>query len=59
MSDEQKDLAQAKFPTSVRRSSFPSDPNSAEQLRSVDFGEGDEVKEGGDDNDKRVKRLHG
>lgn len=58
MIQEQKELAQAKFPKSVRRSSFPTDPNSASAPGAVDFGD-DEVKEGGDDNDKRVKRIHG
>lgn len=59
MIEEQKELAQAKFPKSVRRSSFPIDPNSAKAPGAVDFGDEDEVKEGGDDNDKRVKRIHG
>lgn len=59
MAEEQKELAQAKFPKSVRRSSFPTDPNAAEKLTAVDFGDNDEIKEGGDDNDQRVKRIHG
>ena len=58
MADEQKELAQAKFPKSVRRSSFDRNPNEAEALSGISFDDG-EVKEGGDDNDKRVKRIHG
>jgi hypothetical protein len=59
LAEQNKEMAQAKFPKAVRRSSFPSDPNTAEKLSDVDFGDDDEVKEGGDDNDIRVKRIHG
>lgn len=56
--EEQKTLAQAKFPEAVRRSSFPIDPNEATQPKAVDFGD-EKISEGGDDNDTRVKRIHG
>ena len=54
--EEQMEEARKKFPKPVARSSFPSDPNEVKPLGNADIGE---VKEGGDDNDLRVKRIHG
>lgn len=51
--DEQITLAQAKFPSAVRRSSFPDDANARKALDPEDIAQG--VHE----NDKRVSRLHG
>jgi hypothetical protein len=53
LSDMQKDLAQAKFPASVRRSSFPSDANSASAPGEVP------IPDVGDKAAKAVSRLHG
>lgn len=48
---EQKEAAQRKFPKSVRRSSFPSDPNKEpEAVPELEFAA---------ENDKKVQRLHG
>lgn len=59
MAEEQMDEARKKFPK-VRRSSFPSDPNRVEPLDKAHIGEDDdEISEGGNDNDRRVKRIHG
>ena len=59
LADEQKDLAQAKFPKSVRRSSFPDDPNSAEAPKPVDLGKDSGDDDSGEDTARKVKRLHG
>jgi hypothetical protein len=59
MRDEQQAEAQKKFPKAVRRSSFPSDPNTVEPITQRLGDVHEEVSEGGDDNDRRVKRIHG
>lgn len=46
--DEQKEAARNKFPKSVRRSSFPVDPNERKASEDIDS-----------DNDDKVRRLHG
>lgn len=51
--DEQINLAQAKFPSSVRRSSFPDDVNERKVLDPEDEASA------GRSSDKRVSRLHG
>jgi hypothetical protein len=56
MADEQRELAQAKFPGKVRRSSFPSDPNVSEGVTPKDDDK-PEVKEA-DDEDRRIRRRH-
>lgn len=56
LAEEQKKTAQAKFPKSVRRSSFPSDPHSLEEKAEAKVPS---FEEGGDDNDVRVQRIHG
>lgn len=51
--DEQKAAAQAKAPKSVRRSSFPSDPNQRNAVEQApDY-------EGLAENDERVRKIHG
>lgn len=55
--DEQMDEARKKYPDAVRRSSFPTDPNTVVGIKTADDIE--EVSEGGSDNAKRVKRIHG
>ena len=47
--DENKALAQAKFPKSVRRSSFPTDANVQEKPRDISWD---------DETDQKVKKLH-
>lgn len=48
--EENKSLAQAKFPEAVRRSSFPVDPHERGNLDEPSFES---------DSDERVKRIHG
>lgn len=59
MIEEQKELAQAKFPKSVRRSSFPTDPNVSAGSNSANdksgaAGEDEDLSEEG----KRARRRH-
>lgn len=52
--EQQKSLAQAKFPAAIRRSSFPTDANTSEP------GDIPSLPDGGTDHSSRtVKRLHG
>jgi hypothetical protein len=48
--EEQKESAQAKFPSSVRRSVEINDPNERQELDPIDFD---------DDHSKRVRSIHG
>lgn len=57
MAEEQQAEAQKKFPKTVRRAGFPTDPNEVAPVG--DRSDVSEVSEGGDDTAKRVKRLHG
>lgn len=57
MIEEQKELAQAKFPKSVRRSSFPSDPNVSAGVGGGTDKSGDEKED--DEEAKRARRRHG
>lgn len=54
--DEQKGLAQAKFPKTVRRTTVPTDPNEATGPETITGVDGD--KKPDDQNAKRVRRLH-
>lgn len=56
LSDEQRDVAQAKFPKSVRRSSFPSDPNGSDREETSEKS-GEPI--GGDTTGSSVRRIHG
>lgn len=49
--EENKEMAQAKFPAAVRRSSFPTDPNAADVPETKSTGSDDEVS--------RFTRIHG
>lgn len=61
--DEQKEAAHAKFPKSVRRSTFPGDPHEVERPRlfgADDRTEEEEVSETVDSaGDTKVRRIHG
>lgn len=48
--EENKQVAQVKFPKTVRRSSFSTDPNERKQIEEPTFAQ---------ENDERVKRIHG
>lgn len=52
LANMQKELAQAKFPGAVRRSSFPSDANKASEPKALTI-------EGVESADSKVSRLHG
>lgn len=58
--EEQRGLAQAKFPKSVRRSSFDDDPNARKaQPKQAGDSEDEEVRDEDGTFDKRIQRIHG
>ncbi len=57
MIEEQKELAQAKFPAAVRRSSFPSDPNVSDGIPALK-GSDDSAESDVDEGAKRAARRH-